>query len=68
MLASRLLFIRRRYSALERVTCLGLARVHLVVTAMLHLPALPSVSRVWGAVAEGMGVGRRDTAVRADVR
>lgn len=55
LLASRLLFIRRQFTGVERAMCLGLACLHLLATCVLCLPAVPDVRRLRQAVAEGMG-------------
>lgn len=54
MIASRLRFIRRRYSGFERMACLGATVPHLVGTAIVNLPELPNPRRLWNAVRQGL--------------
>lgn len=54
MIASRLLFIRRRYSGIERVACLSAAIPHLAWTTITNLPSLPSPRLLWNALRTGL--------------
>lgn len=54
MLASRLLFIRRRYGGVRRVLCLLLVIPHLAMMTARNLPKLPSPRLLWKAIREGM--------------
>ncbi len=55
LLTSRLLFIRRNFSGFEQAFCLPLACLHLLVTCVLNLPALPNLGRLGRAIAAGLG-------------
>lgn len=54
MLVSRLLFIRARYSGVERAACLCVAIPHLAWTTITNLPALPNPRLLWNAVRTGL--------------
>lgn len=54
MLASRLLFIRRRYRGATKAFCLLLVIPHLVLLGATHLPELPSPTLLWKAIREGL--------------
>lgn len=54
MIASRLLFIRRRYSGVERVVCLCASIPHLALVVLANLPDLPNPRLLWGAIRMGL--------------
>jgi GT2 family glycosyltransferase len=61
MIASRLIFIRRRYSGLERAACLCLAVPHLAFTLIMNLPELPNPRLLWNAARTGLKADTGDT-------
>lgn len=58
MLASRLLFIRRRYGGVQKAVCLLLFLPHIMITCVARLPMLPSPGLLWKAIREGLGASR----------
>lgn len=66
LIASRLRFIRRHFTGFERAFCLSLAGLHLLVTCVLNLPALPDVGRLRRAITTGMGDGPPRPAMRVE--
>lgn len=54
MIATRLLFIRRRYAGMERVVCLGASIPHLAMVALQNIPELPNPRRLWMAIRKGL--------------
>jgi len=54
MIASRLLFIRRRYSGVEKVVCLCASIPHLALVALTNLPDLPNPRLLWNAIRTGL--------------
>ena len=54
MIASRLLFIRRRYSGVERVVCLCVSIPHLAMIALTNIPELPNPRLLWNAIRKGL--------------
>ena len=67
MIASRLLFIRRRYAGIERMMCLCLAIPHLAMIMLANLPSLPNPRLLWNAVREGLtATGMRHDWRRSD--
>jgi GT2 family glycosyltransferase len=56
MIASRLRFIRHRYSGLERMACLCASVPHLVGVAIVNMPELPNPRLLWNAVRAGLTV------------
>lgn len=54
MVASRLLFIRRRYSGMERVVCLCVSIPHLAIVALTNIPELPNPRLLWNAIRKGL--------------
>jgi GT2 family glycosyltransferase len=54
MIASRLLFIRRRYSGVQRVVCLCASIPHLALVALTNIPELPNPRLLWDAIRKGL--------------
>lgn len=54
MIASRLRFIRHRYSGIERVACLCASIPHLVSIAVANMPELPAPRLLWNAIRTGL--------------
>jgi hypothetical protein len=54
MLASRLLFIRRRYFGIEKVACLFISIPHLVFLTFTNLPELPDPRQLYLALKNGL--------------
>ena len=54
MIASRLLFIRRRYAGMERVVCLCASIPHLAMVALTNIPELPNPRLLWKAIRKGL--------------
>lgn len=54
MIASRLLFIRRRYAGLRKAACMLLMGPHIVVQCVANLPELPMPGRLLKAIREGL--------------
>jgi len=54
MIASRLVFIRRRYAGFARALCLVATIPHLVTTVITNLPALPDPRRLGSAIRTGL--------------
>jgi GT2 family glycosyltransferase len=65
MIASRLLFIRRRYSGVERVVCLCASIPHLALVALTNLPDLPNPRLLWNAIRTGLASNAGGEPVRA---
>jgi GT2 family glycosyltransferase len=53
LLSSRLIFIRRHYSGLNKCVCLGLSCAHLATIAVLSLPEFPKPALPWRSIVEG---------------
>lgn len=64
MIASRLLFIRRRYVGCEKALCMVLAVPHLLATCIRYLPALPHARHLWNAISQGFEMGSRGSACK----
>lgn len=54
MMTARLLFIRRRYSGLEKLACLLITIPHLCFALIINLPAVPDPRRVAAALQAGI--------------
>lgn len=54
MIASRLLFIRRRYSGVEKVLCLCASIPHLAMIVLTNIPELPNPRLLWNAIRQGL--------------
>ena len=54
MTESSLIFIRRHYSGVNKAICFVLCALHLGLTVVLNLPALPSPGRLWNAIRRGL--------------
>ena len=64
LLSSRLRFIRKTYTGWSKGTCLALAGAQLLFNLVLHLPAIPSLSRLWQAIVDGLQSSQWDTSDR----
>lgn len=53
LLTSRLLFIRRRYTGIEKLMCLAVSIPHVFILGCLNLPELPSRRRLLRAFRQG---------------
>jgi GT2 family glycosyltransferase len=53
LLSSRLIFIRRHFSGLNKCLCLGLTCAHLAAIAVLNLPECPKPALLWRSIVEG---------------
>jgi hypothetical protein len=53
MLTSRLLFIRKRYTGVEKIVCLALSIPHVFILGCLNFPELPSRGRLLRAFRQG---------------
>ncbi len=53
LLSSRLIFIRRHYSGLNKCICLGLTCAHLATITILSLPEFPKPGLLWRSIVEG---------------
>lgn len=65
MLASRLLFIRKRYTGIEMIVCLAMAIPHVLVLGCFNLPELPRPAALLHAFRQGFQRIRPSTAHRA---
>lgn len=54
LIASRILFIRKHFAGHEQALCLVLAALQLLLTCVIHLPALPRIESLRRAIAEGL--------------